>query len=380
MKIGLVCPYDIFLGSGVKEVVMALAHGLRERGHDVKIISAMPVDKKEVVIDDPNVIMLGALTSIRTPLHTVAQVSVSVSTEAVQAMLDEEKFDILNFHEPWVPMLSRQILSRSKTVNVATFHAKLPETTMSRTLEKVITPYTRSILKYLHSMSAVSEAAKEYVSSLTDRSVEIVPNGIDLKTYVAPAQKKPLNKDRKTILYIGRLEKRKGAIFLIDAYHELTERRKDVQLIIAGAGPDREKLEDYVKENGIPHVTFKGYIDDKDKKHLLGNADLYCSPALFGESFGIVLLEAMAMGAVTVAGDNPGYSSVMKDRGTWSLVNPRDIPEFSRRLEMMLFDEEMRELWTKWAQEYVKQFDWPKVVAQYEAFYERALANHRSGK
>ena len=103
-------------------------------------------------------------------------------------------------------------------------------------------------------------------------------------------------------------------------------------------------------------------------------ADVYCSPAIYGESFGIVLLEAMAAGAVIVAGNNPGYSGVLTGKGKLSLVNPKNIEDFAQRLELLLFDEDMRDLMHEWSREYVKQFDFPKIVDQYERMYKKAIA------
>jgi phosphatidylinositol alpha-mannosyltransferase len=147
-----------------------------------------------------------------------------------------------------------------------------------------------------------------------------------------------------------------------------------VRLLIAGDGQDREKLETRVEELELNNVEFLGYIDEAKKKQLLYGADVFCSPAVFGESFGIVLLEAMACGLVTVAGDNPGYASVMQDLGKLSLVNPKDVSQFSHRLQLLLNDDDLRALWKKWAKDYVKQFDYPKVVDRYEALYETVLS------
>jgi phosphatidylinositol alpha-mannosyltransferase len=119
-----------------------------------------------------------------------------------------------------------------------------------------------------------------------------------------------------------------------------------------------------------------GFISDKDKIHYLHRADVFCSAATKGESFGIVLLEAMAAGCPIVAGDNIGYQSVMKGTGAISLVNPRDTVDFARRLEIMLFDEQLRKVWLKWATEEVKQYDFPKIVDKYEAAYKEAIAIH----
>ena len=109
---------------------------------------------------------------------------------------------------------------------------------------------------------------------------------------------------------------------------------------------------------------------------LLGSTKLFVSPAIYGESFGIVLLEAMASGTVAVAGNNSGYSDLMQETGSLSLVNPQDISEFARRLDTLYNQEDIRELWQNWAQKYVKQFDYPHVVKQYEDFYKDALKNY----
>jgi phosphatidylinositol alpha-mannosyltransferase len=121
-----------------------------------------------------------------------------------------------------------------------------------------------------------------------------------------------------------------------------------------------------------------GYISESLKLELLAKADLFVSPAVYGESFGIVLLEAMATGTVTVAGNNSGYKDVMQGSGSISIVNPHDIEEFSRRLDLLLNDSEYRKVWKKWAASYIEQFNWPAVVDGYEEFYKEALKQHGS--
>jgi len=260
-------------------------------------------------------------------------------------------------------------------VNVATFHAKLPETVVSRTMAKVITPYTKPLLRHIDAFTAVSDAAAEYLLSLADVPVNIIPNGLYLHDFRKPqALKKPANQP-KTILYVGRLENRKGVKYLLDAFQLLQQREPNVALKLAGDGADRAKLEAQCQELGLQNVEFLGYIDDEEKLRLLHSSDLFCSPAIFGESFGIVLLEAMATGLVTVAGDNPGYESVMQGLGKLSLINPKDSSLFAHRLQLLLFDEDLRVLWQKWAKDYVKQFDFPKIVDQYEAVYARAISS-----
>ncbi len=375
MKIGLVCPYSLTKGGGVQEVVKELSTELTKRGHEVAIITPQP--KEPYKDENFRVIFLGSLTDVKSPLATTIQVSASVLTDEIDAILEREKFDVLHFHEPWVPVLSRQILARSNTVNVATFHAKLPETIATKAMTKVITPYTKPLLRYIDQITAVSPAAAEYVSTLTDEEIMLVPNGINLKEFrrkYAEKTDRVVVSKNPTILYVGRLEKRKGVKYLLLAFKKLLENLPQARLQLAGDGVDREKLKALVTELNIPNVEFLGFVSDSQKKQLLQEADLFCSPALFGESFGIVLLEAMATGLVTVAGNNPGYESVMTGLGQLSLVNPRDTAEFAGRLELLLTDEGLRGLWQKWARKHVQQFDYPKVTDGYLAAYEAAMA------
>jgi phosphatidylinositol alpha-mannosyltransferase len=372
MKIGLVCPYNIALGGGVQELIRAMREHLAIRGHEVKIITAQPRELSS--IDTSDMIFLGRGIDVQWPNHTTAPLSSGISIEAIEQTMEAEKFDILHFHEPWVPALSRQVLACSRSINIATFHAKVPETIMNRTLAKVITPYMRSVLRDLHELTAVSGPAAEYVRSLTDRPITLIPNGIDLKRFTFTRRANVGSP--KTVLYVGRLEARKGLKYLLRAYNVLAQEDKDLQLVIAGDGSNRQKLELYVSDLQIPRVTFLGYVSDSEKVRLLAEADLFCSSAIFGESFGIVLLEAMASGTVTVAGDNSGYSSVMQDLGALSLVSPKDTPEFARRLRLLLNEPKLRALWQDWAEDYVKQFSYEKIVDQYETLYKTALKNH----
>lgn len=378
MKIGLVCPYSIAKGGGVQEVVKALQTEFTKLGHEAVIVT--PQLKEPYDAHDRRIVFLGSAADFKSPLATTTQISASVLTDEIDAMLEYEQFDILHFHEPWVPVLSRQILSRSDTVNVATFHAKLPETLASRALAKVITPYTKPLLRHIDAFTAVSDAAAEYVRSLTDAHIEIIPNGIHIAHFRKPAGVERASRGPKTILYIGRLEKRKGVKYLLKAFKLLQADMPNVRLLIGGDGVDREKLEELSETLELQNVEFLGYIDDDKKRELLHTADLFCSPALYGESFGIVLLESMASGLVTVAGNNPGYESVMSGLGQLSLVDPRDSKEFAHRLRLLIEDAGIRGLWQQWAKKHVRQFDYPKVAAMYLASYERALAKAKAQK
>jgi phosphatidylinositol alpha-mannosyltransferase len=232
------------------------------------------------------------------------------------------------------------------------------------------------MLKHFDEFTAVANITTEYFRTLSSAPITIIPNGIDITKYQKPKSKKAKD-EMKTILYVGRLEKRKGVRFLIKAFSELAIRRDDVELVIGGTGVDDASLHDFVEMNGIPRVKFLGYLEEEYKIELLNKADVFCAPSTYGESFGIVLVEAMAARTPIVAGDNPGYSELLSGKGALSLVNPKDSLDFSRRLELFLFDEDLRQLWLEWSNQYVKQFDWPIITDHYLEVYENAINKHK---
>jgi phosphatidyl-myo-inositol alpha-mannosyltransferase len=374
MKIGLVCPYNMFqYAGGVQDVVLQLQKHLTAKGHKVLIITPRPTGHFE---DEPEgMVMIGKSRKTNSPFATMVDWSVNSNNEDIDELLEREKFDILHFHEPWQPFVSLQILSRSGAVNIATFHAKLPDSIVHKTLLNMTLPYTTSVIKFLDICTAVSGAAADYIKTFTDMPITIIPNGIDLERFTA--SKAPVKKSKKkTILFLGRLEKRKGLKYLILAYALLREQHNDVRLVIAGNGVQQEALEELVAEYDIPDVSFLGYWPEEKKIQLMASADVFCSPAIFGESFGIVLLEAMSLGVPVVAGDNPGYVGVLKERGLLSLVTPQNTTDFARRLELFLYDEAIRKDWQNWATEYVKQFRFEAVADKYEELYKQSLKKY----
>lgn len=370
LKIGIVCPYDIFAGGGVQEQVLALNKIYNQSGMKSTIITPRP---KGYADDDrrEDIIFLGRSRPFRS-MHTNSHVSASIDTDKIDQVLEENQFDILHFHEPWIPIMSRQVLTRSRSINFATFHAAVPDLIMAKTIEKVFTPYTKSILKYIDVMTAVSPAGATYARSLTHRNLVIIPNGIDLKRYQEQAVPALSHSTKKKIFYVGRLEKRKGVKYLVDAFADLRSKRSDVELIIAGAGPELDKLQDKVKEDKIPDVSFVGRVSDQEKIEYLKSSHIFCSPALYGESFGIVLLEAMASGTIVVAGDNSGYREVLNGDGRMSLVDPKQTTEFCRRLELLIDSDKLQKVWKDWARSEVTKYDFPVIARSYINLYKMA--------
>lgn len=369
MKIGLVLPYSIAHGGGVQEVVFAIQAELARRGHEVYIITPQPRGTNVEVED--HIIQIGTGADFNWPVfHTTLQVSASLNDE-IDEMIEEYQFDLLHFHEPWVPVIGRQILGRSRCANVATFHGAMPEGIVSQTFGQLVVPYTKPMLKSLDQLVATGELATEYICKLTERPVAIIPIGVDQTVFTPPKTFHDHRKHKK-ILYIGRLENRKGPKFLIKAFKLLQERHADIELVLIGDGPDRVKLEMFAQDLEVRNVHFLGYVPNEAKVRHLRTSDLFCAPALYGEGFGLVLLEAMAAQCVTVAGDNPGYASVMQGFGALSLVNPKHSAEFARRLELLLYQPDLRKLWRTWAENELPQYTYERIVDQYEEVYDEA--------
>ena len=375
MKIGIVCPYHLARPGGVLDHVKELQVELTRRGHQVKIITPMPRDFSGPV--PPEFITVGTSMNTTAFAGTAWQMSFTVDNDAIDEVFSRENFDILHFHEPWIPMWSRQLLARAKVPTVGTMHGRFYDTVTAKTVKPFVSTYMKPIIKYIDAFTAVSPASIEHFNDISDRPVTIVPNGIDIAKFrPSPGAAKPKNQ-LKTILYVGRLEDRKGVKYLIRAYAALAMKRDDVRLVIAGAGGGEKKLKQMVADESIPRVTFDSrYISDEEKINYLHSADVFCSASPYGESFGIVLLEAMAASCPIVAGDNAGYTSTLVDIGALSLVNPKDTVDFARRLEIFLFEENVRDFWKKWAKTYIQKFTFSKIAAQYEEVYKEAIENH----
>lgn len=370
MKIAIFTPYNIFIHGGVNDHVKYQAKLLRERGHDVTVITPRP-RKME---DEPpkGTVYLGGSARVKAPHATSADISVSIANEDIDAEL-AKGYDILHVHEPLVPIAARQLLTRAKdsVVRVGTFHAALPGNALGKSLVSTYRSYAKRVLPHIDVVTAVTPAATGFIEGY-DIPITYIPNGIDLSVYKPREHKR----DRDMILFIGRLEKRKGARETLKAFQVLKERKPEVKLLVASDGPLRESLEEFVVENDIADVTFLGFISDDEKIELLSKCGIFTSPALYGESFGIVLAEAMAMKAPVVAHPNDGYKWVLRETGRLSLVDCEDSEAYADRMELLLEDDALRTVWQKWASEYVCQFDYEKIVDQYEALYAKHLSSH----
>jgi phosphatidylinositol alpha-mannosyltransferase len=292
----------------------------------------------------------------------------------IKEVLDKEKFDILHVMVPYSPFLAQRIIMAAdkSTVVVGTFHI-FPSGWLSKAGSRLLRiAYWRSQRRFLRIVS-VSGPAADFAKTSYGMKSDVVPNPVEIKRFKHRHQP-GIGKERQ-VVFLGRLVKRKGCRQLIEAFYLIRQAHPNVKLVIAGGGPERQALETLVRQKGISDsVTFLGYVKEEDKPQLLGDADIACFPSLYGEAFGIVLIEAMASGSGPVlAGDNPGYRSVLGDRPD-SLVDPNDKQAFASRLSQLLDDPKLSQELRRWQKRTVGQYDVAVVGARIEDMYRTAIA------
>ncbi len=374
MKVCLVSPYDFIHPGGVTEHVRHLADELRRRGHDVTVLA--PSSR---VPDDhgiPGFVRIGRSVPVRGN-GSVARIALSFHlVRRVRALLDREDFDVVHYHEPLVPGLPITTLRFHRGANVGTFHAMA-----RRNLGYYYgRPFLGRYFRRLHGLIAVSVPARDFISRYFEGDYTIVPNGIDGARFRPDLPPLPeLGGDGKaTILFVGRMEQRKGLPVLLQAYAQLRQRRDDCQLVIVGDGPMRWAYERQCEATGVPDVRFLGHVSADILPRIYAGSDVFCSPANGGESFGIVLLEAMASGVPVVASAIPGFSQVVEARGDGLLVPPGKPEGFARALESLIADPGLRRSMGGRGLEKSRRYDWRVVGDQILDVYAQARERARA--
>ena len=363
MKIGLVTPYIYPLPGGVNDHVHYLYRELRERGHSVRIVTAshglQPSQQGDVIrigkgISVPSNGSMGNLT-----------ISPRFNNQ-VRTLLEAERFDLLHFHEPFVPFLSLVLLNQSRSVNIATFHAYAGWSLAYEFGRRVLGSYGRR----LHGRIAVSAAARHFADRYFPGDYKVIPNGVDIARFEGAEPIERWRDGTRNIFFVGRLENRKGVMDLLKAYRLLRKAGCDCRLLLAGAGPLEKQVRRYLLTRRTGGVELLGRISDTEKARLFATADVFVAPATGRESFGIVLLEAMAAGRAIVASDIHGYRSVVRRGEQGLLVPPQDPRALAEALARILSDDALRERMGESGRERVRQFSWENVTAKVEAYYE----------
>lgn len=361
MRIGMVCPYSFDVHGGVQSHVLQLAEVMRAGGHEVSVLAPSSPHVKL-----PDYVVSGG-KAVPIPYNgSVARLRFGPATHRmVKRWLVEGDFDVLHLHEPNAPSLSMLALMVAEGPIVATFHTSTTKSLTLSVFQGILRPWHEKIVGRI----AVSDLARRWqMEALGSDAVEI-PNGVDVASFAKAPRLEGYPRDGKSVLFLGRFdEPRKGMAVLLGALPKLVEKFPDIEILIVGRGDEDELREDAGKL--ARHLRFLGQVDDAEKASAMRSADVYCAPNTGGESFGIVLVEAMAAGAPVVASDLPAFRRVLVDGAAGRLVSVDDSDALADGLIEVLEDDAARQRYVAAAAKAVHRYDWSVVERQIMRVYE----------
>lgn len=374
MKVALISFHSFVQPGGVKRHVLGLYKEYKKRGIETKIIVPRRKWKENYGKD---VILLG--TSL--PINFVGSQSdfdINFNPISIEKTLRKEKFDVLHFHNFGFPS-ALQILASSATADslkVLTLHSDTEGSDFFKTFPGFIYFFKKICQWKINGVIGVAPMHLMVFRGFRGPRT-LIPNGIDLdefNTEALPLKKFP--KDGKiNILFVGRIEERKGLIYLLKAYNILQKRYSNLRLIVVGDGPLKNDCENYVKENKLMEVYFEGRVG-KELPSYYKSADIFVSPAIFGESFGLVLLEAMACGVPVVAFANSGYRDLLgRSKVGKFLVRPKNYQRLASTIGLLVENPSLRKNAGEWGIEFAKKYSWEEIAGRVLDFYQSCKRN-----
>ena len=366
VKVGIVCPYSWDVPGGVQFHVRDLTQVLQERGHEVSVLA--PADDDTPL--PPYVVPAGRAVPVRYN-GSVARVNIGpLSAARVRRWLRDGRFDVLHIHEPATPSLSLLACWAATGPIVATFHtANLRSRAML-----AASPLLEPAMEKIGARVAVSEDARRTVVEHLGGDAVLVPNGVFVDSFAAAVPQPGWRGAAGTVGFIGRMdEERKGLPTLLAAMERLVAERPGVRLLVAGRGDVEEATED-LSQPVRDAVTFLGLVSEEDKARLLATVDVYVAPNLGGESFGVILVEAMSAGAPVLASDLDAFRRVLDGGRVGDLFPTGDVPALADGLGRLLGDPARRDRLRADASAWVRRFDWSTVVDELLAVYETVAA------
>lgn len=365
MRVGLVCPYTWDVPGGVQQHVSDLAEALMELGHEVSVLT--PCDS---ATDLPGHIV-PAGRAVPVPYNgSVARLAFGLlAANRVRRWIRDGGFDVLHVHEPAAPSLSLLACWVADGPIVATFHTCNPRSRAMAASAGML----QTALEKVNGSIAVSEAARKTMVEHLGGDAVLIPNGVWVRRYAHADPLPGWPGPGGALGFLGRMdEPRKGLGVLVDAFNELGRRRPGLRLLIAGPG-DAAQVRARIDADLRDRVTILGRVSDADKVRLYHSVDLFCAPNLGGESFGIILTEAMAAGATVLASDIPAFRQVLRDGTAGTLFPVGDAHALAQQAEKLLDDPGRRAELSRAARRAVRAYDWPAVAADVVRVYEAVV-------
>jgi len=368
VRVGLACPYTWDVPGGVQAHVRDLAEHLMDLGHEVSVLA--PVDEPDAAGLEPYVVAAGRAVPV--PYNgSVARLAFGPRSLArTRRWLRAGRFDVLHLHEPTVPSVSMLALWSARGPMVATFHTS---TSRSRALQ-VFGTVLQPGLEKLTGRIAVSPAARRVIMEHLGGDAVLVPNGVSVARFDGAGPLPGREPGVPTVVFLGRIDEgRKGLAVLLEALPELVRRVPGVRLLVAGPG-DVDAVRASVPRGLRDRVELLGLVSDADKARVYASGTVYCAPNTHGESFGIVLLEAMATGTPVVASDLEAFRRVLQDGRCGVLFPVRAAAALAGALADLLADPDRRAELARRGREAAGAYDWSTVTRQVVDVYETVAA------
>ena len=340
MRICQVCPYDFSMPGGVQTHIRDLSITLSNQGHEVSILTVRVNREMDSAI---NKFLVEAGNSFRfNGLGTSFDITYSNRRhrQKLLSYLGNSGFDLVHLHTPWSPLMPFQVMRLARQEHIpliATFHDTPANSPIGKLLGKYVMPRAANFfLKRLNATISVSESQARYLDPKGEKGITIIPNGIDTNHYQQQVSLETGESSAFRILFLGRLEPRKGVFDALDVFEDLNREFERLELTIAGAGPLESQIQQRIAGLGLDNVTMRGYVSEQQKLYLLHNSDVLIAPALYGESFGIILLEAMAAGLPVVGYGNEGYWNVARDYAPDFFPAPGERETLSKKMKILI--------------------------------------------
>ncbi len=371
MRVGLVCPYSLDVPGGVQNHVKDLAEALIGLGHDVSVLAP---GEHEAALPD-YVMPSGGV--VRVPYNgSVARLSFGpVVAARVRRWLRQGHFDVIHLHEPAAPSLSLLALWAADGPIVATFHTSNVRSRAMSASASILRPSLEKITARI----AVSEYARNTLVQHIGGEPVVIPNGVYVDRFADAAIREDWRGEGPTIAFVGRIdEPRKGLPLLLEAIPALAAEHPGLRLLVVGGG-DLDAARKRLPRDLTETVVFLGPVSDAEKASALRTADLYVAPNTGGESFGIVLIEAMAAGTPVLASDIPAFRRVLGDGAYGTTFRSEDVDDLTARARELLKDGARRDELRDAASGVVRRYDWSAVAAQIVRVYETVTDGHGGG-
>jgi phosphatidylinositol alpha-mannosyltransferase len=375
LKIGFVLDTSLDPMDGVQQYVVTVGEWLRTEGHDVHYLVGQTETRAL-----PGIHSLAKNISVRFNGNRTT-IPLPTSRRKLKAFLDREKFDVLHVQIPHSPFMAQPLIlgASPQTAVVGTFHIA-PYNNLVRVGNRALGVWLRASLRRFDKIISVSSAAQAFAKSSFKVDSVILPNVVDYSLFHNAQPLPQYADDSLTILFLGRLVPRKGCKLLLEAAATLA---KDptippFRVVVCGKGPLMKELQQFSAQNGLDKIVeFVGFVDEVEKPRYYASADISVFPSSAGESFGIVLLEAMASGnAAVLAGDNPGYRSVMEPRPEL-IFDPKNADKLSVKLAELMTNTTKRNEAKAWGAQYTHDFDTAVVGEKLVKIYDQALRKRR---